>query len=127
LAVLARPGPAADVQVIDTDRPAVYCLPGRHRIVLTSGALSCLDDGQLEAVLAHERAHMSERHHLLLRLAAALESAFPVIRFFGMADPSAPSAAAAAGVSAARASSAPAILSRGRPWWRPRPPEARRA
>ncbi len=85
LAVLARPGPAADVQVIDTDRPAVYCLPGRHRIVLTSGALSCLDDGQLEAVLAHERAHLSERHHLLLRLAAALESAFPVIRFFGMA------------------------------------------
>lgn len=85
LAVLARPGPAADVQVIDTDRPAVYCLPGRRRIVLTSGALSCLDDGQLEAVLAHERAHLSERHHLVLRLAAALDSAFPVIRFFGVA------------------------------------------
>jgi Zn-dependent protease with chaperone function len=85
LAVLARPGPAADVQVIDTDRAAVYCLPGRRRIVLTSGALSCLDDGQLEAVLAHERAHLSGRHHLVLRLAAALESAFPVIRFFGMA------------------------------------------
>ena len=85
LAVLARPGPAADVQVIDTDCAAVYCLPGRHRIVLTSGALSCLDDGQLQAVLAHERAHLSERHHLMLRLAAALESAFPVIRFFGMA------------------------------------------
>jgi Zn-dependent protease with chaperone function len=85
LAILGRPGPAADVQVIDTDRAAVYCLPGRRRIVLTSGALACLDDGQLEAVLAHERAHLSERHHLLLRLAAALESAFGVIRFFGMA------------------------------------------
>ena len=85
LAVLARPGPAADVQVIDTDRAAVYCLPGRRRIVLTSGALSCLDDDQLQAVLAHERAHLSERHHLVLRLAAALERAFPVIRFFGVA------------------------------------------
>ena len=85
LAVLARPGPAADVQVIDTDRPAVYCLPGRRRIVLTSGALACLDDDQLEAVLAHERAHLSERHHLVLRLAAALASAFGVIRFFAVA------------------------------------------
>jgi len=85
LAVLARRGPAADVQVIDTDRPAVYCLPGRRRIVLTSGVLSRLDDSQLEAVLAHERAHLSGRHHLVLRLAAALESAFPSIRFFAVA------------------------------------------
>jgi Zn-dependent protease with chaperone function len=85
LAVLARPGPAADVMIINNDQPAVYCIPGRRRIVLTSGALSCLDDGQLDAVLAHERAHMLERHHLVLRLAAALESAFPAVRFFGVA------------------------------------------
>jgi Zn-dependent protease with chaperone function len=85
LAVLARPGPAADVQIIDTGRPAVYCLPGRRRIVLTSAALNCLDDGQLEAVLAHERAHLSQRHHLVLGLAAALDSAFGVIPFFAEA------------------------------------------
>ena len=85
LAVLARPGPAADVMIIDNDHPAVYCIPGRRRIVLTSGALTCLDDGQLDAVLAHERAHLLERHHLVLRLAAALESAFPAVRFFGVA------------------------------------------
>ena len=36
LAVIAKPGPAADVRVIDGDRPAVYCLPGRRRIVLTT-------------------------------------------------------------------------------------------
>jgi Zn-dependent protease with chaperone function len=85
LAVLARPGPAADIRIIDNDHPAVYCVPGRRRIVLTTGALSCLDNGQLAAVLAHERAHLSERHHLVLRLAAALENAFPAVPFFGVA------------------------------------------
>jgi Zn-dependent protease with chaperone function len=40
LAVIAKPGPAADVRIIDCDRPAVYCLPGRRRIVLTTGALT---------------------------------------------------------------------------------------
>ena len=85
LAVIARPGPAADVRVIDGDRPAVYCLPGRRRIVLTTGALTCLDDGQLDAVLAHERAHLSGRHHLVLALAVALRRAFPAVGFFAVA------------------------------------------
>jgi hypothetical protein len=35
LAVVAKPGPAADVEIIDGDRSAVYCPPGRRRIVLT--------------------------------------------------------------------------------------------
>jgi Zn-dependent protease with chaperone function len=82
LAVIARPGPAADVRIIDSGHPAVYCLPGRRRIVLTTGALDCLDGRQLDAVLAHERAHLSGRHHLVLRLAAAMERAFPRVRFF---------------------------------------------
>jgi Zn-dependent protease with chaperone function len=85
LAVIARPGPAADVRIIDGDRPAVYCLPGRRRIVLTTGALTRLDDRELDAVLAHERAHLSGRHHIVLALAAALQRAFPPAGFFGIA------------------------------------------
>jgi len=84
LAVIARPGPAADVRIIDGDRPAVYCLPGRRRIVLTTGALARLDDVELAAVLAHERAHLSGRHHIVLALAVALQRAFPA-GFFGTA------------------------------------------
>jgi Zn-dependent protease with chaperone function len=85
LAVIAKPGPAADVRIIDGDRPAVYCLPGRRRIVLTTGALTCLDEGQLDAVLAHERAHLSGRHHLVLALASALQRAFPGVGLFAIA------------------------------------------
>ena len=85
LAVIARPGPAADVRIIDGDRPAVYCLPGRRRIVLTAGALTCLDDGEIAAVLAHERAHLSGRHHIVLALMVALQRAFPPAGFFGAA------------------------------------------
>jgi Zn-dependent protease with chaperone function len=85
LAVVAEPGPAADVEIIDGDRPAVYCLPGRRRIVLTTEALTCLGDGELDAVLAHERAHLSGWHHLVLTLAAALQHAFPVVGLFGLA------------------------------------------
>ena len=85
VAILARPGPAADVRIIDSDRPAVYCLPGRGRIVLTTGVLTCLDSGQLDAVLAHERAHLSERHHLVLAFAGVLQDTFPAIGFFAVA------------------------------------------
>ena len=63
----------------------MYCLPGRRRIVLTTGALTCLDSDQLDAVMAHERAHLSGRHHLILALAAALQRAFPAVGFFAIA------------------------------------------
>jgi Zn-dependent protease with chaperone function len=85
LAVVAKPGPAADVEIIDGDRPAVYCLPGRRRIVLTTGALTCLGDSELDAVLAHERAHLSGRHHLVLTFVAALHRAFPAVGLFAVA------------------------------------------
>jgi Zn-dependent protease with chaperone function len=84
LAMIARPGPSG-VRVIDDEHPAVYCLPGRRRIVLTTGALRCLDGRQLNAVLAHERAHLSGRHHLVLTFANALKDAFPAIGFFTIA------------------------------------------
>jgi Zn-dependent protease with chaperone function len=85
LALVARPAPIPGVRIIDDDQAAVYCVPGRRRIVLTTGALRCLNSRQLDAVLAHERAHLSERHHLVLTFAAALRRAFPSIRFFAVA------------------------------------------
>lgn len=85
LAVVARPGPAPGLFVLENDHPAAYCLPGRCRIVLTTGALRRLDSGQLAAVLAHERAHLASRHHLVLAFAAAFTGAFPGIRLYAIA------------------------------------------
>jgi Zn-dependent protease with chaperone function len=85
LTLVARPGPAPGVMVLDDDRPLVYCLPGRDRIVVTTGALGRLDQAQLQAVLAHERAHISGRHHLVLMLARILPAAWPGIRFLAIA------------------------------------------
>jgi Zn-dependent protease with chaperone function len=81
------PGEAAQdtgaTVVLDEPRPAAYCVPGRPAaIVLTSGALALLDPGQLRAVLAHERAHLAGRHHLLIALTRGLAASFPGVPLF---------------------------------------------
>ncbi|MDX3458653.1 M56 family metallopeptidase [Streptomyces sp. ME02-8801-2C] len=66
LALVGQPAPQYGATVVDHGIPAVYCLPGRRsRVVVTRGALEVLSDGQLRAVLEHERAHIVGRHHLL--------------------------------------------------------------
>jgi Zn-dependent protease with chaperone function len=85
LALVGRPGPVPGTVVLDDDRPAVYCLPGRRRIVFTTGALHRLDSQQFQAVVAHERAHLAGRHHLINMLARILPSAFPGIRLLDIA------------------------------------------
>ena len=73
-------GPAV---VLDAAQPAAYCVPGRPAaIVLTSAALDVLDPGQLTAVLAHERAHLAGRHHLLIALTRGLAAIFPGVPLF---------------------------------------------
>lgn len=86
LAVLGRTGPSGQVVVVDSDTPAAYCVPGtRRRIVVTTAALDALDDAQLHAVLAHERAHLRGRHDLVIAGAAALAQAFGRVRLFRLA------------------------------------------
>jgi Zn-dependent protease with chaperone function len=80
LAAAGRPDQALDAVILDDDSPAAYCLPrGHHRVVISAGALSRLSPDQLQAVLAHERAHLRSHHHLMLAAAAALARAFPAI------------------------------------------------
>jgi Zn-dependent protease with chaperone function len=82
MAGLRLPGTGAAV-VLDAPQPAAYCLPGRPgTIVLTSGALAVLDPAQLTAVLAHERAHLAGRHHLLIALTRGLAASFPAVPLF---------------------------------------------
>jgi len=77
LAVVARPG-ADDTVVLDHPVAAAYCLP-IGKVVVTTGALESLTSRELRAALAHERAHLRQRHHLLLTGASACARALPFV------------------------------------------------
>ncbi|MFB7585894.1 M56 family metallopeptidase [Streptomyces sp. NPDC056169] len=78
LRLVGRYDPDLRATVLDDDRPAVYCLPGRsRRVVVSSGAVHALTPAQLAAALAHERAHIAGRHHLLVAAAEAFTAVYP--------------------------------------------------
>jgi len=80
LALVARPLGGRDALVLRESTPLAYCVPGRSRmIVVTDGAVRALSEPELDAVLAHERAHLSGRHHLLHTPLRSLARAFPGI------------------------------------------------
>jgi Zn-dependent protease with chaperone function len=63
--------------VVDHPAATAYCVPGlRSRIVISAGALDLLDQAELAAVLAHERAHLRARHDLVLLPFTALLRVF---------------------------------------------------
>ncbi|WP_055489264.1 M56 family metallopeptidase [Streptomyces sp. TP-A0356] len=70
-----------ELAVLDDDAPHAFALPGAPgRIVVSRGMLRCLGDGEREALLAHERAHLRGRHYLfqtVWRLTAAVN---PLLR-----------------------------------------------
>ncbi|GAB2625324.1 M56 family metallopeptidase [Streptomyces capparidis] len=65
------------VTVLEHDLPAAYCLPGlRPRVVVSEGALRLLSPEQLDAVLEHERSHITGRHHLAMAAVEAFATVF---------------------------------------------------
>lgn len=70
-----------ELAVLDDAVPQAFALPGAPgRIVVSRGMLRCLDDREREALLAHERTHLRDRHHLfqtVWRLTAAVN---PLLR-----------------------------------------------
>lgn len=67
------------VHVLECPEVAAYCLPGhRSRVVITSGAVQLLEPDQLAAVVAHERAHLRERHDLVVLPFIAWSAALPM-------------------------------------------------
>ena len=80
LELVAQRDPDLDVLIVDHPAAAAYCLPGRAgTIVLTSAAVAALSGHELEVVLAHERAHLRGRHHVVTSVATAMARAVPFI------------------------------------------------
>lgn len=77
--LVGRPdGRAPGAVVVDVAPPLAYCIPGvRPRVVVSSPALEALDGAEVDAVLAHERAHARARHDLVLEGFGVLHNAFP--------------------------------------------------
>ncbi len=70
-------GPA-HLRVLDGPLPLAYCVPGREpRVVLSDGVLTVLDRAQVDAVLAHEQAHLRHRHEVVMESLTAFYRAVP--------------------------------------------------
>jgi bla regulator protein blaR1 len=82
LDLLATPWPAVPgARVLDHPMPVAYCLPGlRSRLVVSAGVLDALDPPAVRAVLAHERAHLRERHDLVVLPFVAWGATAPFVR-----------------------------------------------
>lgn len=89
LRALAEPGtcPGGEPLLwLRSDRPAAFSFGGRDgAVVLTDGLRARLADPGVQAVAAHERAHLRGRHHLLIAAAEVLARALPAIRLLAEA------------------------------------------
>nr|WP_204331410.1 M56 family metallopeptidase [Geodermatophilus sabuli] len=80
LELVVRPAAQPEARLLEHPAPVAFCIPGgRPMLVLSSGMVAELDDAQLAAVVAHERAHLREHHHLYLLPFVAWEAALPVL------------------------------------------------
>lgn len=69
---------AGAVLWLPADRPLAYSLSGHPpMIVASTGLCSRLDKEAVTAVLAHEQAHLTRHHHLLVQAAEFLANGFP--------------------------------------------------
>jgi Zn-dependent protease with chaperone function len=73
--------PRDGVIVLPGEVIEAYALPGwPGRIVVSGGLLDHLDDGGRAALLAHEQAHLTGRHHLFVTAATLAAAANPLLR-----------------------------------------------
>lgn len=80
LALLTSPHPTrAATLVLEDSVPLAYCVPRgwQSLTVLSRGLLDRLDADELRAVIAHERAHLDQRHDILLVAFRAWQNALP--------------------------------------------------
>lgn len=75
-----RRRPDVPALVLDCAGPAAYSVAGRRpSVVVTSGAIDLLTGPQLDAVLAHENAHLRAGHHRRLVAVALVAEALPMV------------------------------------------------
>lgn len=78
LLLLSSPHPSGS-RLIDTPAPVAYCLPGALSsvTVVSAGLIDLLDDDEMRAVIEHEKAHVRQRHDIVLVLFRAWHASLP--------------------------------------------------
>ena len=67
--------------IVDDPVPEAFALPGLPgRVVVSTGMLEALDNSEHDVLLAHERAHLSDRHYVFVALAQLGAAANPLLR-----------------------------------------------
>ena len=85
--LVGRPDAALGAVLVDHEQPAAYCVAGPHpTVILTTATLQALDPEQVDAVLAHERAHLASHHHRLLAIARIARQVLPFLPLMRDAD-----------------------------------------
>lgn len=75
------------VQLVHHAHPFAMALPRRHRgIIVSSAAIGVLSEQELAAVLAHEDAHLRQRHHLVAALVSTLTTGLRWVPLFAAVD-----------------------------------------
>jgi len=70
-----------DMLVADSGRLFAYAVPGRGGgVVVSSAMLDALSDAERHVLLAHERAHLSHRHHHNMVVAELAVAVLPILR-----------------------------------------------
>lgn len=66
-------------RLLDSPAPVAYCLPGALSsiTVVSAGLMDLLDDGEMRAVIEHEKAHVTQRHDVVLVLFRAWYASLP--------------------------------------------------
>jgi Zn-dependent protease with chaperone function len=78
--LVGRPEPALGAMLVEHAQPIAYCVAGPHpTVIVTTAARQVLDEDQMAAVLAHERAHLAWHHHRLVALARIARQLLPFL------------------------------------------------
>ena len=66
-------------RLLDSPAPVAYCLPGALSsiTVVSAGLVALLSDEEMEAVIEHEKAHVTQRHDVVLVLFRAWYASLP--------------------------------------------------
>lgn len=89
LALLSAPHPTRDrTRVLDDEQLLAYCLPGGSGslTVLSRGLIEALSRTELAAVVAHEEAHLQQRHDIVLIAFRAWHAALPGFPIAALAE-----------------------------------------